>query len=120
MRVGHRLLNRRVAEYFLQREDVATVHHKVAGERMAKYVGGLPFGQIEIALFKLCVELGIAIFEQSARFACDDFILQFLAGRHRAVFPVLGIEKSHFAMTDRAALQLFRFAPVAKQSLATL
>ncbi len=104
MRVGHRLLNRRVAEYFLQREDVATVHHKVAGECVAKDMSGLPFGQIEIALFELHVELGITIFEQSARFTCDDFILQCLADRHGAILAVLGIKKGHFAMADRAAL----------------
>ncbi len=45
MCIDHSLHNISVTEYFLQSQDVATVHYKMIGERMPQNMNGLPFWQ---------------------------------------------------------------------------
>ena len=43
MGIPHRELNVGMTQDFLQRKNVATIHHKVAGERMAANMSELTF-----------------------------------------------------------------------------
>lgn len=43
VRVSHRLLDIRVTEYPLQRDDIPSVHHKVRCKCVAHDMGGLSF-----------------------------------------------------------------------------
>ncbi len=63
-----------VAEDFLQHQDVAAVHHKVAGEGVAQNVGVLPGWQFQPCPFDHHFEGSITVTEQAAA----------LSGRNRS------------------------------------
>ena len=55
-----------VAQDFLQHQDVAAVHHKVAGEGVSQNVGILPGWQFQPCPFDHHFESAIAVTEQAA------------------------------------------------------
>ncbi len=55
-----------VAQDFLQHQDVAAVHHKVAGEGVSQNVGILPGWQFQPCQFDHHFESAIAVTEQAA------------------------------------------------------
>lgn len=65
MAVSHGHFDIGVAEDSLQHQDVAAIHHEVAGEGMAQNVGTLASRQLDTRSPDGLFELGIAIIEQA-------------------------------------------------------
>lgn len=78
-----------VAQDFLQHQDIAAVHHKVAGEGVSQNVGILPWWQFQPCPFDHHLESTIAVTEQAATLS-GQLGIELGADRHAAAFLALG------------------------------
>lgn len=93
MGIAHGHGNGGVAEDFLQHQDVAAVHHKVAGEGVAQNVGILPGWQFQPCPFDNHFESAIAVTEQAATLS-GQLGIELGADGYAAAFLALGTGES--------------------------
>ena len=82
-----------VAQDFLQHQDVAAVHHKVAGEGVSQNVGILPGWQFQPRPFDHHLEGSITVTEQAAALS-RQLGIELGTDRHAAAFLALGTGES--------------------------
>lgn len=97
--VAHRHGDGRVTEYLLQHQNIATIHHKVAGESMPQHVGALPLRQLDTRPAYCCLKVVIALAEQLAPAFWNERF-QLLVDRHSPAFsPLVWVKVNRFCAT---------------------
>lgn len=110
-----------VAEYLLQHQNVAAVHHKMAGEGVAQNVGILPRGQLQPCPFDHHLEGAVAVTKQAAALS-RQLGIQLGADGHAAALLALGAGEGN-AIGDTwdwvSSSTSDQRAPVARHSFTT-
>lgn len=87
--IAHGHGNSGVTEDLLQHQDVAAVHHKVAGEGVAQNMGILPRWQFQPCPFDHHLKGSVTVTEQAAPLS-GQLGIEFGADGHAAAFLALG------------------------------
>lgn len=108
-----------VAEDFLQHQDVAAVHHKVAGEAVPQYVGILPGWQLQPCSLDHHFEGAIAVTKQAAALS-RQLSIEIRADGHATALLALGAGKGHSIRGYLGVGQLFYLRPAGTSNEAEL
>ena len=100
MCVNHCLLYVRMTQYFLQGQNIATVHHEMAGKGMPQNVNSLTVWQIRSYLLdRSAQKFVIHVRKNITRSPLTQLIKQRVANRYSSVFAVLSVNKHRFRMS---------------------
>ena len=91
MRISHRHFDVGMAEYALQDQNIATIHHKVAGEGMAQNVGKLSCGKFNACSFQSRTKRSITIAKQPTFFIIRQRLVELFADWNGAVFSAFRV-----------------------------
>lgn len=110
MGVAHGHRDGGVAEYLLQHQNVAAVHHKMAGEGVAQNVGILPRGELQPCPFDHHLEGAVAVTKQAASLS-RQLGIQLGADGHAAALLALGAGEGNAIGGYLGLGQLFDLRP---------
>lgn len=111
MCICHCLLNGCVAKNLLKRNNVSSVHHKMAGERMPQHMCSLAFWQIGLNSFQRQAEFPVLHLKQAACFSGFDRLTNCLRNWHCSLSAIFGFKKRYTVMNYLFTTKLTGFTP---------